>query len=66
MEQAGSPAFHEIDAATDTDALHQARSIGSGIRSELWQRDRLIGKLDGRQIRTDDPRAFGRFERRLQ
>ena len=37
---------HEIEATNDADALSQARRIKSGIKLELWQRERLIARFE--------------------
>jgi hypothetical protein len=40
---------HEIDAETDDDAVAQARAIDSGIKCELWLRDRLVSRFHPEQ-----------------
>ena len=37
---------HEISAADDKEALSQAREMELTVRCELWQRGRLVAKLD--------------------
>jgi hypothetical protein len=38
---------HEIVAETDDEALQEARAIKSGVKCELWERDRLIARFEG-------------------
>ena len=35
-----------IEAASDDDAMAEARSMNVGVKSEVWQRDRLIGTIE--------------------
>jgi hypothetical protein len=35
-----------IEAATDEDALAEARTMHVGVKCEVWQRDRLIGTIE--------------------
>ena len=37
---------HEITAASDDGALAKARELKLPVACELWERDRLVGKLD--------------------
>lgn len=37
---------HWIDAESDDEALHLARTGEFGVRCEVWDRDRLIGSLE--------------------
>ena len=37
---------HEIDAATDADALRNAREMKLPVKCELWQRGRKVAVLD--------------------
>jgi hypothetical protein len=44
-ERGGFSKAHEIDASDDTDALAKARAMRLPMACELWNRDRLVGKL---------------------
>jgi hypothetical protein len=35
-----------IEAATDADALAEARTLNAAVRCEVWQRDRLVGSIE--------------------
>jgi hypothetical protein len=37
--------LHEINAASDADALDQARELKVDAACELWNRNRLVAKL---------------------
>ena len=37
---------HEIEAENDALALEESKSIKPGVRCELWQRERLVGRID--------------------
>lgn len=48
---AGPPGF--IEAMNDDDALNQVRSLVDGHAVELWDRDRLIARID--PVNRDPP-----------
>jgi hypothetical protein len=37
---------NEIDADSDEDALKQARELKLAVGCELWERDRMVAKLE--------------------
>lgn len=37
---------HEIEAESDALALEEGKSIKRGLRCELWQRERLVARID--------------------
>ena len=37
---------HEITAGSDKQALAKAKELKLPVECELWERDRLVGKLD--------------------
>lgn len=44
---------HDLEAATDTDALSQARALKLSAKCELWNGARLVAVLDTREeVRT--------------
>jgi hypothetical protein len=36
---------HELEAASDSEAVEQARAMKLPVKCELWSRDRLVAKL---------------------
>jgi hypothetical protein len=36
----------EVEAANDEQAERQAALMRNGVKSELWDRDRLVGRFD--------------------
>ena len=45
-----------IEAANDADALKAARELMDCFRMEVWEKERLVGRLEPAPIRTDRAR----------
>ena len=42
---------HNIDAASDEDAIRQARELKLPVECELWEHGRMVAKLESQSAR---------------